>query len=127
MSNVNKQINDNNIQNKKGNEINTCLPYSILERLQKKSASILRDNCTITHELESIIIITEFISSYEKEVEDKRQLLHIIKVKEKKGLSPFDNLLSFLHERETILNKQFDDLKEKDIRLSIKEKIIQKI
>ena len=127
MSNVNKQINDNNIQNKKGNEINTCLPYSILERLQKKSASILRDNCTITHELESIIIITEFISSYEKEVEDKRQLLHIIKEKEKKGLSPFDNLLSFLHERETILNKQFDDLKEKDIRLSIKEKIIQKI
>ena len=53
--------------------------------------------------------------------------MHIIKEKEKKGLSPFDNLLSFFHERETILNKQFDDLKEKDIRLSIKEKIIQKI
>ena len=124
MSNVNKQINDNNIQNKKGN---TCLTYSVLEKLQKKSASILRDNCNIAHELESIIIITEFISSYEKEIEEKQQLLNRIKEKEKKGLSPFDNLMSFLHERETILNKQFDDLKEKDIRLSTKEKIIQKI
>ena len=81
MSNVNKQINDNNIQNKKGN---TCLTYSVLEKLQKKSASILRDNCNIAHELESIIIITEFISSYEKEIEEKQQLLNRIKEKEKK-------------------------------------------
>ena len=39
-------------------------------------------------------IVSSMKEIAEKEVEEKRQLLHIIKEKEKKGLSPFDNLLS---------------------------------
>lgn len=126
---LNKQYkNDENLLRKKARVfINKYLNFGIIENFQKQTSNILHSVSDISYNLESLLIIIEFIDNLQFEIYSKKELLDNLQKTIKKEDTSFNKVIFALNEKEKLLNKQFNSLREKEIRVAIREKVVKGI
>lgn len=122
---VNKQFkNDENLLRKRARRfIDKFLSYEIIEKFQQRTSNVLHSVSDISYNLESLLIILEFIDSLQFEIIGKKELLTNLQKTKKVESTNFNKIIFDLNEKENLLNKQFNSLRDKEIRVAIREKI----
>ena len=122
---VNKQFkNDEHLLRKRARRfIDKYLSYEIIEKFQQQTSNVLHSVSDISYNLESLLIILEFIDSLQFEIIGKKELLTNLQKTKKIESTNFNKIIFALNEKENLLNKQFNSLRDKEIRVAIREKI----
>ena len=120
---VNKQFkNDEHLLRKRVRRfIDKYLSYEIIEKFQQQTSNVLHSVSDISYNLESLLIILEFIDSLQFEIIGKKELLTNLQKTKKIESTNFNNIIFALNEKENLLNKQFNSLRDKEIRVAMKE------
>ena len=100
----------------------------IIDKLKQKTTKHLKSSITTSDNLSHIIIIHNFIDSLKQEISSKNKLLqNLLQDISNDATSELNNAIKYLHHKESFLNEQFEILKQKEMNITIKERVIKGI
>ena len=101
---------------------------NIIDKLKQTITKHLKSSITTSDNLSHIIIIHNFIDSLKQEISSKNKLLqNLLQDISNNATSELNNAIKYLHHKESFLNEQFEILKQKEMNITIKERVIKGI
>ena len=100
----------------------------IINNIQQRITHQLNTMITVEDNLSHIIIIKNFIDTLKSEISAKKHLkLNLVKVISNGAVNELNGALNYLRLKDDFLNEQFELLKQKEMNINIREKVIKGI